>query len=161
MSSRVSKPKSKFTEEEDNKLRLLVSQFGILNWKLIARHMETKTERQIKERWYGYLNPFINTQDWTEEEDCILLKKYNEFGSKWIKITKFLRNRTYIQCKNRLQKLQRNTKKLNQLMAERERFPMIKQLADQEKKASELFDDEFDRFLLMPELNYEEIDFIF
>jgi hypothetical protein len=38
-------------------------------------------------------------------------------------------------------------------MIEIEMFPMIKQLTDQEKKVSELFDDEFDIFVLISEFN--------
>jgi hypothetical protein len=38
-------------------------------------------------------------------------------------------------------------------MIEIERFPMIKQLTDQEKKVPELFDDEFDIFVLISEFN--------
>jgi hypothetical protein len=161
MSSSQTKPKTKFTEDEDSKLKILVTQYGTYNWKAVARQMETKTERQVKERWYGYLDPCISTQDWAEEEDHVLLAKYNEFGSKWTKISKCFRNRTDIQCKNRFQKLQRKVKRMNQLMTEIEKIPIIKQMPHQEKRAPELCDDDFDRLFATSDFHLDEFDFFF
>ena len=39
--------------------------------------------------------------DWTSEEDFILFKLFNQYGSKWSKITKFFKGRTENSVKNR------------------------------------------------------------
>jgi hypothetical protein len=101
------KPHQKFTPEEDDQLRVAVEQFGDLNWKIIARHLPNRTPRQCKERWTNYLQPQINTSQWTRSEDARLLEKYNEFGSKWMRIAKFFINRTDAMVKNRFLVLKR------------------------------------------------------
>lgn len=48
-----------------------------------------------------YLSPKINKSPFTEEEDDLLIEKYNSFGPRWVKISKFFRNRTDSALKNR------------------------------------------------------------
>ena len=94
-------PKSKFTENEDCALKFLVSKLGEDNWNEIAFYMNGRTVRQCRERWKNYLNPLVNKDEWTEEEDRLLIEKYEEYGSKWKSISVFFQNRTDIMLKNR------------------------------------------------------------
>ena len=97
------KPKKngKFTPEEDMKLKQFVAQFGELNWDIISKYMENRTPRQCKERWMTYLSPKVNLSPWTEEEDQLLMEKYNFYGPKWTRITVFFPSRTEINVRNR------------------------------------------------------------
>lgn len=94
-------PKSKFTTEEDAKLKQLVNQFGINNWNQISSNMAHRNPRQCKERWFNYLSPMICKSPWSSDEDELLERKVKEIGPKWVKIAKFFPMRTDIQLKNR------------------------------------------------------------
>lgn len=94
-------PRSGFSPEEDCLLIDLVTQFGSDSWATIASFMEGRNPRQCKDRYTSYLSPTINNSPYTEEEDILLRKKYEEFGSKWVKISKFFPNRTDISVKCR------------------------------------------------------------
>ena len=109
--SRNFKPHSKFSEEEDEHLKEVVSRLGEYDWNLISKEMPGRNARQCKERWSYYLSPSLNTSPWTQEEDNLLLSKQRELGSKWVKISKFFHHRTDAMVKNRFQVLMRKMKK--------------------------------------------------
>ena len=53
---------------EDHLLLDAVEMFGYGNWKDIARHVESKNEFQVKERYIKrYINGAIGTHTWSEE----------------------------------------------------------------------------------------------
>ena len=91
----------KFSKEEDEKLKNLVSIIGISDWQNIAAHMENRNSRQCRERWKHYLSPSVSNDPWSESEDKLLCEKYNELGPRWSKIAKFFPKRTDITVKNR------------------------------------------------------------
>jgi Myb superfamily proteins, including transcription factors and mRNA splicing factors len=91
---------NKFTLQEDQKILDLVKIHGTNNWTQIAEKIPKRTPRQIRERWTNYLDPNINHSEFTAEEDQIIIEKYNEIGSKWSNIAKFM-GRTENQVKNR------------------------------------------------------------
>ncbi|OHT10820.1 Myb-like DNA-binding domain containing protein [Tritrichomonas foetus] len=95
------KKRIKFTEEEDDKLRQLVQQYGESNWEMVAKLMEGRNGRQCRERYRNYLIPGFVKNQWTEKEDQILLQKYHEYGPKWTKIMKFFAGRSAVNIKNR------------------------------------------------------------
>ena len=107
---------SKFTPEEDNRLRALVQEIGMSNWTAIAEQMPGRNVRQCKERWINYLSPSLNTSPWTPDEDALLIAKQNELGSKWVQIARFFDNRTDAMCKNRFNVLRRRERKRNTKM---------------------------------------------
>ena len=104
-------PKQKFTDEDDQKLRLIVQQFGTKSWTDIAAAMGNRNPRQCKERWENYLDPTINKGPWTKAEDDLLIEKQLQLGSKWVTIARFFNRRTDAQVKNRWQLLDRKMKK--------------------------------------------------
>ena len=104
-------PKSKFTPEEDLKLKRIIFQFGDSDWNLISRLMNNRNQRQCRERWQKYLSPFVRFDPWTPEEDKLLNKLVNDFGQKWVKISQFFKNRTDINVKNRWMVLKRMSAK--------------------------------------------------
>ena len=106
------KPHQKFSLEEDSILRALVSAFGENSWILVAEHMPGRNSRQCRERWLNYLSPKLNRQKFTKEEDELLLSKVEEYGTKWVTISKsFFPNRTDQMVKNRYYILRRKAEK--------------------------------------------------
>lgn len=104
------RPRAKFSREEDDHLRKLVHEYGENSWSVIAEHMPGRNIRQCKERWGTYLSPSLNNGPYTEQEDALLLRKYEELGAKWVKIAKFFEGRTDTSVKNRFIVLQRKKK---------------------------------------------------
>ena len=93
--------RQQFTSEEDAQLRQLVKEYGENDWASIAARMKDRNARQCRERWRHYLSPSISKKKWTPEEDELLISKYNEYGPRWVFLTKFFNNRTDINLKNR------------------------------------------------------------
>ena len=92
--------KGKWTQEEDNKIIELVALYG-KNWSAIAKLFKTRNGKQIRDRYINVLDPSINKEKFTEEEDKLLTELYKENGPKWSEITKYFPNRTTDMIKNR------------------------------------------------------------
>lgn len=103
--------KVKFTEEEDAKLQNLVMQYGTRDWIHISKLMGTRNPRQCRERWNNYVNPSLRTDPWTPDEDILLDAKYAEFGPRWNKISKFFKNRSDNNIRNRWMMISRHRAK--------------------------------------------------
>jgi hypothetical protein len=106
----ILKSHSRFSQSEDDQLRSVIRLYGQDNWELISEHIPGKNARQCKDRWLNYLSPDLNTHPWTDAEDCLLIRKYAEYGKHWVKIASFFQNRTDGMVKNRFLKLQRERK---------------------------------------------------
>ncbi|OHT10833.1 hypothetical protein TRFO_19820 [Tritrichomonas foetus] len=90
----------KFTQEEDEILKNLVSTYGPTDWGTISNHFVNRTARQCRDRWKHYISPEVVTGNWTEEENQLLLQKHEEHGSQWSIIAKSFPGRTDIGVKN-------------------------------------------------------------
>lgn len=44
-------------------------------------------------RWHNHLNPAINKEAWTQEEELALVRAHQIYGNKWAELTKFLPGR--------------------------------------------------------------------
>lgn len=84
----------KFTDEEDQMLVELVRQFGLSSWSKIAHELKNKTSKQCKDRWKNYVNPALNHNEFSEEEDELLMKKVNEVGTRWTIVKDFFPDRS-------------------------------------------------------------------
>jgi hypothetical protein len=103
---------NKFTSPEDKKLMMLVEQIGTQDWKIIAKFFSKRTPRQLRERYKFYLDPNLNKNSWSTEEDQVLLQGYRTFGSSWKKISQlWLPNRTIIGTRNRFLQIQKEKEK--------------------------------------------------
>jgi hypothetical protein len=153
-------PKRKFTEDDDRRLTSIVNRLGTRSWTVISKEMGDRNPRQCKERWETYLNPDINNNPWTKEEDQLLLQKQKEIGSKWVIISQFFDRRTDAAVKNRWQLLERKIKK-SLLLKQTTQTPVIYsrvepiQAPKQEKQDQDFFQiDEFVQPISSPEEDY-------
>ena len=105
----------KWDNVEDQLLKMLVSQQNCqehqIDWSTISKNMPNRSVRQCKERWEKYLSPSVNNGPWSKEDDALLLKKYEEFGSRWSTIATFFTGRSNTNVKNRWLMLDREKKR--------------------------------------------------
>ena len=105
------KKRKMFSSDEDQILRDFVIENGNRNWSKITEILQNRTPRQCRDRYRNYLKEGLNSHSWTEEEDSIIKKKYNELGPKWVAISKFLNDRNGIDVKKRWNELTSSSKK--------------------------------------------------
>lgn len=90
-----------FTSEEDEKLKMLVKQLGRKNWSKISMLMNGRSPKQCRDRYSNYLIPGFFNGQWTNEEDQLLIRLYEQNGPKWSLIKQFFNGRTANSLKNR------------------------------------------------------------
>ena len=69
--------KGAWSKEEDDTILSLVDLYG-KNWSLIAKKVPTRNGKQIRDRFLNYLDPEINRNKFTVEEDEMIIKLYNK-----------------------------------------------------------------------------------
>merc|ERR1712107_186868 len=98
-------------EEDALLLRLIKENGGARCWTRIATKIDGRTAKQCRERWNLNLDPSINREAWSEEEDQLLLTMHENIGNKWAEIKRALPGRTENGVKSRFKSLQRAKKK--------------------------------------------------
>jgi hypothetical protein len=91
----------RFRSEEDELLRSLVDRFGTECWYEISRHLEGRSPRQCRERWFHYLSPKIVHGNWSSADDRLLISQVELIGQKWAEIARIFPGRTAVALKNR------------------------------------------------------------
>ncbi|XP_042359927.1 transcriptional activator Myb isoform X2 [Plectropomus leopardus] len=94
--------KTRWTREEDEKLKKLVEVHGSEDWKVIASLLTNRTDVQCQHRWQKVLNPELIKGPWTKEEDQRVIELVQKYGAKrWSVIAKHLKGRIGKQCRER------------------------------------------------------------
>jgi hypothetical protein len=101
--------KAKWSTEEDELLRQFVEIHGLGNWSVIAQNIPGRNGKQCRERWMNQLCPALNKDNWSPQEDAILLQQQRIFGNVWSQIAQFLPGRSPNSVKNRWSWLSRHT----------------------------------------------------
>ena len=98
--SSESSQRTRFTKEEDERLKQLVSCQDSPNWNEISRYMTNRTARQCRERYNNYLRPTLTNGPWTKEENELLIALYEKYGPKWSLISQSFNGRSSVNVKN-------------------------------------------------------------
>jgi hypothetical protein len=93
--------KNKWTPDEDHTLGCAVGQFGENSWRKVAIVVPGRTSKQCRERWLAQLSPSLVRDEWSANEDLVLVEKQRELGNQWVKIKEFLPGRSPVAVKNR------------------------------------------------------------
>lgn len=90
---------------EDQRLVTGIHKYGITNWTNICQFVgNRRTRGQCSQRWHRTINPLINKNYWSAEEDYKLIHAVNKYGDKsWAKVASYVIDRTDIQCRYRYQ----------------------------------------------------------
>ena len=98
----------KFTIKESSRLLQLVRDYGTNNWNEIAKHMPNRNARACKKHWNmcikSTLTKNLDKNQFTIEEDILLVNKVNEIGTYWREISEFFKHRSHTQLMNRYNK---------------------------------------------------------
>jgi len=78
----------------------LVAEMGIKRWGDIGKCLIGRTGKQCRERWHNQLDPSINKNPWTQEEEELLVRLHDQYGNKWAEIAKMVPGRTDNTIKN-------------------------------------------------------------
>lgn len=93
--------KNKWSLDEDILLARAVASKGTGSWNFIAKQVPGRTGKQCRERWLSQLQPGIVKEEWTSEEDDVLIKSQQVYGNKWSLISRLLPGRSAVCIKNR------------------------------------------------------------
>ncbi|KAL0872726.1 hypothetical protein Bca101_022431 [Brassica carinata] len=92
--------KGPWSKEEDDTIIALVEKYGPSKWSTISQHLPGRIGKQCRERWHNHLNPGINKNAWTQEEELTLIRAHQIYGNKWAELMKFLPGRSDNAIKN-------------------------------------------------------------
>ncbi|KAL6320189.1 hypothetical protein AAG906_004698 [Vitis piasezkii] len=100
---RTQQKKSLWTPDEDNKLKEFRRKYPNLSWPAIAKQAElNRTGKSCWERWENNLNPDINKDEFSREEDDIIIQQMSLPQNSWASMAKNdLRGRAANAIKNR------------------------------------------------------------
>ncbi|KQJ94353.1 myb-related protein B isoform X1 [Brachypodium distachyon] len=94
------KKRRRWSEEENDVLIQMVQNLGTKNWSTIACAMPLRSRYQCRERWTYYLNPALNRQAWSEQDEVTLIHAHEMHGNKWRELAKLFPGRTGKAVKN-------------------------------------------------------------
>jgi hypothetical protein len=92
---------SLWTQGEEDLLLQKFKEFGP-KWNQIVTFFPGRSSMHCKGKWHTLQKRIsstickLNSSPWTQEEDALLLQKYQKFGPKWTKIAAFFPNRSLV-----------------------------------------------------------------
>lgn len=133
----------KWVADEDKRLKVAVMLFGPKNWNKIAQFVPGRTQAQCRERWVNSLDPSLNLDEWTEEEDSRLKAAIEEHGHCWAKVAACVPPRTDNQCRRRWKKLLPHEVPLLQEARRVQKAALISNFVDRESERPALCQSDF------------------
>jgi hypothetical protein len=90
-----------WTEYENQRLLAGIHRFGTDDWLAVANFVGNgRTRSQCSQRWVRGLDPRISKERWTREEEELLDRLVEKYGTKsWTKIATEIGNRSDVQCR--------------------------------------------------------------
>ncbi|XP_024015327.1 myb-like protein L isoform X2 [Eutrema salsugineum] len=145
--------KGRWSSEEDKRVKVAVTLFGAKNWHKIAQFVPGRTQVQCRERWVNSLDPKVNRDRWTKEEDAKLREAITEHGySSWSKVASRLSRRTDSQCRRRWKSLYPHQAAVIQEATRSRREAIVGNFVDRESERPALLAGDF---LALPEISLE------
>ncbi|XP_058091569.1 uncharacterized protein LOC131237684 isoform X2 [Magnolia sinica] len=133
----------RWTVDEDKHLKIAVMLFGQKTWMKIAQFVPGRTQVQCRERWVNTLDPSLNLEPWTEEEDSKLKAAIAEHGHCWSKIAAMVPPRTDSQCRRRWKVLFPHEVPLLQAARKIQKVALISNFVDREEQRPALGPSDF------------------
>ncbi|XP_035831339.1 uncharacterized protein LOC110869272 isoform X3 [Helianthus annuus] len=128
----------KWDPYEDKCLKVVVSLFGAKNWNKIAKFVPGRTQVQCRERWVNCLDPCLNMDEWTEEEDMKLKEAIEEHQYCWSRIAAAVPPRTDSQCRRRWKVLFPHEVRMLQVARSMKKAAFISNFVDREGERPDL-----------------------
>ncbi|XP_066320310.1 transcription factor MYB3R-2-like [Miscanthus floridulus] len=123
------KRRNTWSQDEDAILIQMVGPHCKNKWSNVARSIPGRSREQCRERWMFYLDPAMNNQPWSEQEDITLIRAHRILGNKWCKLATHFPGRTGKAIKNRWHTLmngKRNSDYIRGLTIDNKFFGTIK-----------------------------------
>ncbi|XP_019177068.1 PREDICTED: uncharacterized protein LOC109172334 isoform X2 [Ipomoea nil] len=133
----------KWTADEDKRLKVAVMLFGPKTWRKIAQYVPGRTHVQCRERWVNSLDPSLNLNVWTGEEDLKLEAAIQEHGYSWSKVAACVAPRTDSQCRRRWKVLFPKEVPLLREARKIQKVALISNFVDRESERPSLKPDDF------------------
>lgn len=95
---------AKWTAQEDAVLRAAVEVHGVRQWRLVAKHLPNRDNRQCSYRWEHFSRVALDLGMWTEREDALLIHsvaKYGDSGGHWAAVAANIRGKNGKECRLR------------------------------------------------------------
>ncbi|KAI4326262.1 hypothetical protein MLD38_031592 [Melastoma candidum] len=128
---------------EDQRLKVAVMLFGPTNWRKISDFVPGRTHVQCRERWVNSLDPSLNWNAWTVEEDAKLEAAIAEHGYCWSRIAACIPPRTDNQCRRRWKNLFPNEVPLLRAARNVQKAALVSNFVDRENERPALGPNDF------------------
>ncbi|XP_039789032.1 transcription factor MYB86-like isoform X3 [Panicum virgatum] len=90
----LERTKCRWSPEENELLTQLVNKHGTKNWQTIACALPDRNAHACLSRWKYILDPAINKEAWSQQEELRLIRAHQIYGNKWCKMAKHFPGRT-------------------------------------------------------------------
>ena len=92
-------PAQPWTKDEDELLLKQVGNHGQKAWSTISCGLANRSGKACKERWMMHIGPMLKAEQWSEQDETILLQGRQNYGEAWHLVAKALPGRSEATCK--------------------------------------------------------------